>query len=309
VPWRTGWRYRERGYRHVYWDAGTMLSQLLAAAASAGVAASLYSTFPDEAVTSMVGADGVHEWPVAVVALGGGTPALRASGPAVIGEVDAAPVEFPLVTAAQHAGDAAALGAPWPAGAAVDVELSASRPVEDVVLARGSQRLMRPDGTLPAAMLRTSLAAALRGVDVPHWVAVHAVDGIEPGIYRTGDLAGPVRAGNVREAMYHAAMDQGLAHDAAFVVIAATDVSALDDHGYRDAQLAAGLVEGRLHLLAYARGAAASGMTFVDGLVPDLLDARVDALLFTCVGVPEYTSRAGGPPGAPTQVGLITPRM
>ena len=30
VPWRTGWRYRERGYRHVYWDAGTMLAQLLA---------------------------------------------------------------------------------------------------------------------------------------------------------------------------------------------------------------------------------------------------------------------------------------
>ena len=21
IPWRTGWRYRERGYRHVYWDA------------------------------------------------------------------------------------------------------------------------------------------------------------------------------------------------------------------------------------------------------------------------------------------------
>ncbi len=36
VPWRTGWRYRERGYRHVYWDAGTMLAQLLAAADSAG---------------------------------------------------------------------------------------------------------------------------------------------------------------------------------------------------------------------------------------------------------------------------------
>jgi hypothetical protein len=32
VPWRTGWRYRERGYRHVYWDAGTMLAQLLALA-------------------------------------------------------------------------------------------------------------------------------------------------------------------------------------------------------------------------------------------------------------------------------------
>ena len=50
VPWRTGWRYRERGYRHTYWDSGTMLSQLLAAADSAGLAASLYSRFPDRAV-------------------------------------------------------------------------------------------------------------------------------------------------------------------------------------------------------------------------------------------------------------------
>jgi hypothetical protein len=41
IPWRTGWRYRERGYRHTYWDSGTMLSQLLAAADSAGLAASL----------------------------------------------------------------------------------------------------------------------------------------------------------------------------------------------------------------------------------------------------------------------------
>ena len=45
VPWRTGWRYRERGYRHIYWDAGTMLAQLLAVAESAGVAAELYTRF------------------------------------------------------------------------------------------------------------------------------------------------------------------------------------------------------------------------------------------------------------------------
>ncbi len=43
VPWRTGWRYRERGYRHVYWDAGTMLAQLLALADSAGLTARLYT--------------------------------------------------------------------------------------------------------------------------------------------------------------------------------------------------------------------------------------------------------------------------
>jgi SagB-type dehydrogenase family enzyme len=95
VPWRTGWKYRERGYRHVYWDAGTALSQLLAAASAAGISAHLYTRFPDEAVAELVGADGTHEWPVAVVALGDEDPAIDAVGPAVGGRVDDDPVEFP----------------------------------------------------------------------------------------------------------------------------------------------------------------------------------------------------------------------
>src|SRR5919199_1831012 len=57
VPWRTGWRYRERGYRHVYWDAGTLLAQQLALAASIGIEPKLVTSFPDETVESLVGAD------------------------------------------------------------------------------------------------------------------------------------------------------------------------------------------------------------------------------------------------------------
>src|SRR6201996_8293488 len=98
IPWRTGWRYRERGYRHIYWDAGTMLAQTLALARSAGIPARLYTTFPDRAVTDLVGADGVHEWPVAVVGLGSPEPALTPTGAAVAGQVDADPLEFPLET-------------------------------------------------------------------------------------------------------------------------------------------------------------------------------------------------------------------
>jgi len=78
---------------------------------------------------------------------------------------------------------------------------------------------------------------------------------------------------------------------------------------YREAQLAAGLVEGRLHLLAYGLGASASGMTFVDSDVPALLGEPLDALLFTCVGVPDYPSAAGGPPGTPTAVRRVLPRL
>jgi hypothetical protein len=302
VPWRTGWRYRERGYRHVYWDAGTMLSQLLAAADSAGIGARLHTRFPDEEVGALVGADGVHEWPVAVVALGHGAPALEATGPATTGAVDAAPLEFPLVTAAQRAGERDTLGTPWDRGGVVEVPAVGSQPIDTVALARGSQRRMDPTRGLPESLLHTSMSAALRGVELAHVVAVHDVDGVAPGVYRWPDLSSPVRAGVMRDELYVASMDQALARDAAFVVIAVGDVGALDDREYREAQLAAGLVEGRLHLLAYALGASASGMTFIDSEVPPLLGEPLDGLLFTCVGVPDHASAAGGPPGAPTAI-------
>ena len=306
VPWRTGWRYRERGWRHVYWDAGTMLAQLLALADSAGLAAALYTTFPDRAVAALTGADLVHELPVAVVGLGDAAPALDSAGPAATGQVDAAPVEFPLVTAAQRAGERDRLGLPWDRGAPVSVLVPASPPTEDVIAARGSQRRMNPARGLPQDLLRTCMSVAVRGAAVPHWVAVHNVEGLAPGVYRWPDLNAPVRPGALRDELHRICLRQALARDAAFVAIAAVSIGRLDDRQYREAQLAAGLAEGRLHLAAYALGASASGMTFIDTEVPPLLGEPLDALLFTCVGVPDYASAAAGPPGAPTRVRAIT---
>ena len=307
VPWRTGWRYRERGYRHIYWDTGTMLSQLLAVATSAGIEPALFTRFPDAAVASLVGADGVHEWPVAVVALGRDTPAIDATRPAVAGRVDDAPVEFPLETAAQRAGDMTVLGDPWERPDPVETPIQDGPSIDTVVLSRGSSRLLDPSKSISNDVFRTSMLAAMRGVDVSHTVAVHAVDGMAPGIYRWPERA-PRREGNVREELYRLALEQELAQDAAFVTIATADVGALDDRSYREAQLGAGIVEGRLHLLAYALGAAASGMTFADSELADVVGERVDGLLLTCVGVPEYASAPGGAPGEPTRVRSVTPR-
>jgi hypothetical protein len=252
VPWRTGWRYRERGYRHIYWDAGTMLSQLLAAADSVGLEPWLYTRFPDASVSELIGAEGVNEWPVAVVALGEGEPALEPGGVAAVGDVDAAPIEFPLVTAAQRAGDRSALGPRRDRGAPVEVS-DEGKPVEDVVLARSSQRRMDRTRDVPDAVVRICMSVAVRGIDVPHRVAVHNVAGVPPGLYRWPDVSTPVRGGNLRREVSHACGDPGLPRDAAFVVIAATDVGALEDREYRGT--ACGL------------GASASGMTFVDCLV------------------------------------------
>lgn len=308
IPWRTGWRYSERGWRHLYWDAGTLLSQMQAAAASAGHTPALRTLFPDEAIAALVGADGVHEYPLALLTLGDGAPAVEATGTATSGLLP--PVEFPLCTLAQRAGDRTEMGEPWHGGPRLPAA-PPSDPLDEVILRRGSQRLMDPSRSLPEASLEWPLAAALRGIDVPHWIVVHNVDGIEPGIYRWPDLERPRRAGSFRAELLRICLDQDLASDAAYVVIAATPAGTLDDRSYRDAQLAAGIVEGRLHLAAYALGAGASGMTFLDSEVPALLGEPEDlvTLLFTCVGVPEYKSRSGGKPGAPVEVKPVHPRL
>jgi hypothetical protein len=168
---------------------------------------------------------------------------------------------------------------------------------------------MDPQGRLPQAVLRTCLSVGLRGTGIVHYVAVHAVDGLQAGIYRWPDLSAPNRVGPLRAEMYRLCLDQSLGADAAFVVIATARVGDLDDRGYREAQMASGIAEGRIHLLAYALGASASGMTFRDSDVADIVGDRVDGLLLTCVGVPEYPSAPGGPPGLPTRVRSVAPRV
>jgi SagB-type dehydrogenase family enzyme len=72
---RTGWKYMERGYRHVWWDAGTMLANLLALAAADGLEPRLYVAFVDRELNELLGADGRSEYALAVIGLGGEGPA------------------------------------------------------------------------------------------------------------------------------------------------------------------------------------------------------------------------------------------
>ena len=257
VPWRTGWRYRERGYRHVYWDAGTMLSQLLAAADSAGLAPRL-PPLPGRRGRRARRRGRGARWPVAVVALGDGAPALDATGSAAAGEVDAAPLEFPLVTAAQRAGERDTLGTAWERGA--PVEASAEEPIRSRRWCSSAGR--RGAWTPTAACPRACCARRCWRRCAASSSRTSSRCTTSTGSRRGSPLAGPVVAGSRRRDAGRALRGvhgSRLARDAAFVVIAATDVGALDDREYREAQLAAGLVEGRLHLLAYGLGASASG--------------------------------------------------
>ena len=180
VPWRTGWRYRERGYRHIFWDGGTMLSQMLALSASAGLPARLYTEFPDIEVRDLVGANGIDEFPIAVLTLGDGKPGWSPSERGSTGSVADDPVHFPLVTATHWAGVSTSWRAPWPTGDQLPRPLPDSPPVNDVIYQRGSTRRMDASRSVPRFFLEAALGVALRGIDLPNFVAVHAVDGLAP---------------------------------------------------------------------------------------------------------------------------------
>ena len=305
IPWRTGWKYAERGFRHIYWDGGSMLAQALVLADSAGFRPRLWTRFPDAEVASVVGADGVQEFPLALVTLGDGEPSIRPGGRAATGSIGDDPDEFPLVTLAQRAGDMDTIGDPWPGSPALASDGPAADDLDTVILRRGSTRRMDPSSTVDRQVFDFSLAASLRGAKVPHFIAVHGVDGVDPGLYRWPDLERPLRRGSLRHELLLACWDQDLGRDAAFVVMGALDIERIDDRTYREAQLEAGIVEGRLHLAAFGLGVGASGMTFLDDEIEPLLGAPLAALLFTCVGVPTYAGKAGGMPGAP--VSIVTP--
>jgi hypothetical protein len=152
------------------------------------------------------------------------------------------------------------------------------------------------------------MSVATRGITSPQFVAVHAVDGVAPGLYRWPDLHTPVRSADLRDEVARICLDQALGGDAAYVVFSCADAAGLDAHGLREALLAAGLVEGRLHLAAFALGTGASGMTLLDSEIAGFLGAPLAAMLLTCVGVPAYRNREGGRPGAPATFRPVAPR-
>ena len=78
--WRNAWKYQSRAYRHCHWDNGTILANLLAAAAARKVAARVVVGFVDAAVNQLLGLDTEREGALTLVSLGD-VPALEPGPP------------------------------------------------------------------------------------------------------------------------------------------------------------------------------------------------------------------------------------
>src|SRR4030095_16172359 len=79
--WRNAWKYRARAYRHSFWDAGTILANLLAAAHARALSAHLTLGFADALVNALLDVDTDREVALFLVGLGTGAALPPAAPP------------------------------------------------------------------------------------------------------------------------------------------------------------------------------------------------------------------------------------
>jgi SagB-type dehydrogenase family enzyme len=208
IYWRNTWKYQARGYRHLFWDAGTMLANLVAAGASLGRSPRIVTGFVDADVNRLLGIDAAREGALVLVTLAPGTTR-RPAGPAQVTVIDHATVplstsevDYPLLREAYTAStlESADEVRRWRARAVVPARgageartvlppprRDAGQSLGETVQRRGSTRRFSR-AALRAEELATVLWWATRDdpADVPGgltdlFVIVNAVDGVAPG--------------------------------------------------------------------------------------------------------------------------------
>jgi len=227
--WRNAWKYQARAYRHCYWDNGTILANLLAAACARQLPAKVVVGFVDGAVSTLLGLDAQREAPLSLVALGHTTahaPApLPTVEPLVLETVplSKSEIDYPAMSDMHEASSLASEAevVAWrceaeqqggrrkdeggkearilPLQPLSDDEIPQDK-IEEVIMRRGSTRQFARE-SITFAQLSTMIDRATLGIPADFlspaqslndlYLIVHAVDDIPPGayVYRRDDCA------------------------------------------------------------------------------------------------------------------------
>src|SRR5438874_1978565 len=69
IYWRNTWKYQARAYRHLFWDSGTMLANVLAVGGALGLAPNVLTGFADLEINRLLGLDPAREVALELVVL------------------------------------------------------------------------------------------------------------------------------------------------------------------------------------------------------------------------------------------------
>ena len=219
--WRNAWKYQARAYRHCYWDNGTMLANLLAAAAARALPAKIVVGFVDAAISALLGLDPQREAALSLVSLGCGAaqPVLfsRPLEPLILPTepLSKTEVDYPAMRAVHEASSlvsedevvrwraandfrssaqddrSSSGGRRFSLQAASDDDVS-SETIEEVIVRRGSTRQFARE-SITFGQLSVLLDRATRGISADFlkageslnqlYLIVHAVNELNPGAY------------------------------------------------------------------------------------------------------------------------------
>jgi SagB-type dehydrogenase family enzyme len=220
--WRNAWKYQARAYRHCYWDNGTILANLLAAAVARKIPAKVVVGFVDATVNQLLSLDTQREAPLSLIALGEASRRTGLSPPMDPVVFETAPlskteVDYPAMRAMHEASslESEAEVVAWREGAekaeskkikdsggsedrrfALQPFEDAALPqdmIEDVIVRRGSTREFSRE-SVTFAQLSTMLERATSGIPADFltepqaslnalYLIVHAVEGLPLGAY------------------------------------------------------------------------------------------------------------------------------
>lgn len=259
--WRNAWKYQARTYRHCFWDAGTLLANLLSVAAALEVPARVVAGFVDAEVNRLLDLDTEREVALALVPLGSVAESVPDSLPVIkplklqTMPLSKTEIDYPAIRV-MHAASSLAdesevrswrgempskpdpplTGRVFPLTPLVDSALPLA-PLDQVIRHRGSTRFFARE-PFSFAQLSTVLARATQGVPadfltptettlIDLYLIVNAVEDLPAGTYvfhRHRNALELLREGNFRREAGYLGLGQELPADASANIFCLADL-------------------------------------------------------------------------------------
>ncbi len=265
IYWRNAWKYQARAYRHFFWDAGTIIANLLATSVSAQLKAEVILGFVDQSVNHLLGLNIAEETAVAIVPVGTGA---NSTGPSYEKELnipkisfEAFPlskrkVEYPEILWMHSASSfnsseeakgwhlkSSQIQKPKRSGEAYSLQplhVIPKSPLGRTIIRRGSTRQFSRE-SIPFSYLSTILQNSTLAIPadflksegstmIDLYLIVNAVDGLPSGAYYydVGEgLLELLKTGDFRDTAGYLCLEQGLGTDGSAAVFLMSHLDAL----------------------------------------------------------------------------------